>query len=86
MKTKFHRVKPGEKITLQLTKGRCVWSIKCCGCGLEHIVLLVPKKTKILVGAWRTDDLPSMTLPKSHVKQHKKRPMDKRKKVLPCQR
>ena len=63
-KVKFHKVVAGEKIDLSLTKGKCVWSIKCCDCGLEHVVLLVPKKTKISIGAWRRDEIASMVLPK----------------------
>jgi len=72
IKVKYHKAIAGEKISLSLTKGRCVWSIKCCDCGLEHMLLLVPKKNKILIGAWRRDDILNLTLPKKHYRPKKK--------------
>ena len=69
MKLKYHKVKPGEKIILKLDKGRAAWTIKCCDCGLEHMLLLVPKKRSIEIGAWRHDDILNMVLPKGKEKR-----------------
>jgi hypothetical protein len=62
--TRFHQVKSGERIELPLTKGRCAWTIRCCDCGLEHVLLMVPSKRKISIGAWRMDELAALTLPR----------------------
>jgi hypothetical protein len=68
-KTRFHHAKPGEKIVLRLSKGRCVWTIKCCDCGLEHVILLVPKRRELHIGAWRLDDVLRLALPKAYSKR-----------------
>jgi len=65
---RYHKAKPGEKLILSLNKGRCAWTIKCCDCGLEHILFLVPKKNKIEIGAWRRDDILNMVLPNGKTK------------------
>jgi len=64
-KVKFHKVLAGERIILKMDKGKCVWTIKCCDCGLEHILLLVPKRNTIEIGAWRRDDIANLVLPNS---------------------
>jgi len=70
-KIQFHKVQPGERIKLPIVKGKVGWSIKCCDCALEHVLLFEPHKTYMLVGAWRRDDIPILVLPKKHYKKQK---------------
>jgi len=70
-KLEYYHVKPGEKVILRLDNGKCAWTIKCCDCGLEHIVLLAPKHKTIEIGAWRRDDILNMVLPKKPTPNHK---------------
>jgi len=73
VRAKYHSLKSGENFRIPIVKkGTAAWVIKCCGCGLIHVVLMKPSKRWIHTAVWRHDDLAKLLLPKDHVKGSKK--------------
>jgi len=71
-KVKYEKVKQGQPVTIPIRNKQGAWAIKCCDCGLEHVVLFNAERRKNLIASvWRMDDINAAQTPKDHYVEKK---------------